>query len=114
MKQNVVLNKVQDKINVHLGDVREVLPILYNKADRVLMPLPKTGEQFLGLVLDHTKKGGIVHYYCFGNDEEIQEITEKIESEGKKKDKKIEVLGVHKCGVAAAHYYRLCFDLCVK
>ena len=43
--ENVILNKVQDRVTPLLGDVREVCPKLGKKFDRVLMPLPKLGRE---------------------------------------------------------------------
>jgi tRNA (guanine37-N1)-methyltransferase len=114
LNENIVLNKVSGKIQTCCGDVKEVLPILNIIADRTLMPLPKTGEQFLDLAFKYTKKGGIVHYYCFGSEQDLVEIKKKIVEEGKKQNKKVEFLNVCSCGVFSPRVYRFCVDFRVK
>ena len=114
LKENVKLNKVEDKIKVFEGDVKEVLPKLNVKADRILMPLPKTGELFLDLAFKYVKNNGIVHYYCFGSEKDIKVIKEKIVSVGKEFDKDVEFLGVFSCGAFSPRIYRFCIDFRVK
>ncbi|HLD76207.1 MAG TPA: hypothetical protein VI874_04260, partial [Candidatus Norongarragalinales archaeon] len=69
MKKNVALNKLQNVTAIQ-GDVRNVLKKYPEWADRVTMPLPHTGEDFLDSVLDATKNGGIIHFYTFGGQKE--------------------------------------------
>jgi len=37
----------------------------FNRFDRIIMPLPRGGEDFLGTALKVTKKGTIIHFYDF-------------------------------------------------
>ncbi|MBU1111488.1 MAG: class I SAM-dependent methyltransferase family protein, partial [Nanoarchaeota archaeon] len=76
--ENLKLNKLENKIKLINGDVRKIIPKLSRglvktkeykeyknkKFDRILMPLPKTGEEFLDVALPITKKGGYVHLYA--------------------------------------------------
>ena len=64
---NISLNKCQNRIEPILGDVKKVVPkMLLGTCDRVVMPLPKGGENFLKEALIALKpKGGIVHFYRF-------------------------------------------------
>lgn len=64
MRENVGCNKMQDRIDVHEGDVRAVVPSL-GRFDRILMPLPKDAGEFLDVAKASLKKGGIVHFYSF-------------------------------------------------
>ncbi len=114
LKENVKLNKVQDKVEVFEGDVREVLPKLNVKADRVLMPLPKTGELFLDLALNYVKENGVVHYYCFGTKKDLAGIKEKIILNGKENKKEVEFLGCFSCGSFSPRVNRFCIDFKVK
>ncbi|MBU1704819.1 MAG: class I SAM-dependent methyltransferase family protein [Nanoarchaeota archaeon] len=94
--ENVRLNKVDDKVKLYLGDVREVLPTIKKKFDRVLMPLPMGGEDFLELALTKVKKGGILHFYDFLNETEFDLAKDKIKKACKKR--KFQILDVVKCG----------------
>lgn len=77
------------------------------KFDRVLMPLPKSAENFLDIALKLVKKKGIIHFYDFLEEKDIPEkALEKI----RKKVKKFEVLRVVKCGQYAPGRYRVCVD----
>ncbi len=66
LKQNIQLNKVEEFVTADKGDAAKLLVKRKKWADRVIMPLPHTAEQFLPQVIDATAKGGIVHFYGFG------------------------------------------------
>jgi tRNA (guanine37-N1)-methyltransferase len=67
MRENVLLNKVVEKVVPLLGDAREVVEKqLRNVADRVLMPLPEKALDYLNEALIALKpSGGVVHFYAF-------------------------------------------------
>jgi len=64
---NIALNKCQTKVEPILGDVKQVVPKkLLGKCDRVVMPLPKGGENFLKEAMLALKpSGGVAHFYRF-------------------------------------------------
>ena len=66
-EKNVVRNKCAN-VRVLKGDVSKLLPGKYvGWADRLAMPLPKDGKQFLVNAIPCLKKGGMLHYYSFGS-----------------------------------------------
>ncbi len=67
LRENILLNKCKT-IEVMQGDVAKVLQNRkYSRfADRAIMPLPKSGVEFLASVIPCMRKGGIVHFYSFG------------------------------------------------
>ncbi len=67
MRENVLLNKVADRVLPWRGDARETIEgILRNQADRVLMPLPEKAIDYLDAALSSVKpQGGWIHYYTF-------------------------------------------------
>lgn len=78
------------------------------KFDRVLMPLPKSAEEFLLVARSCLKKKGIIHFYDFEVDKDIPDkALDKIRS----KIKKFSVLDVVKCGQYAPGRYRICVDI---
>ncbi|MBI2670700.1 class I SAM-dependent methyltransferase family protein [Candidatus Woesearchaeota archaeon] len=106
-EENLVLNKVRN-VKLIRGDVRKIVPKLKKKFDRIVMPLPKGGEDFLELALNKIKKNGVIHFYDFLREEEIPETgIEKI----KKMKRKFKILNVVKCGQIAPEKYRVCFDI---
>ncbi len=89
MNENIVLNKVGGRVEAICADAREVLPEKKGWADRVLMPLPHTGSDFLDDVIPNQKKGCVVHYYGFGPGNDLfsaakKLVTEKCAAHGRK------------------------------
>ncbi len=105
---NVILNKLEGKVIIVEGDVKVILPKLRKKFDRIAMPLPKTGEEFLPLALSRSRKGTIIHLYSFLSDTEIRAYTKKIKEISKNK---VKVLRKVKCGQFSPSVHRVCFDL---
>ncbi len=98
-KENTKLNKVENKIKIFEGDVREVIPRLKEKFDRIIMPLPKDGENFLDLAKLVSKKNTIIHIYIFANSrgEAIKKIDKK-------------VINCVECGTYSRDISRYCVD----
>lgn len=109
--ENVKLNKLEQKVIIVQGDVRTVLPTIKKKFDRIVMPLPKTGEQFLDLALKKAKPKAVIHLYDFLSEPEIPSQRKVILAIGKKAKKKLKILRVVKCGQFGPGVFRICFDL---
>jgi len=63
-KENIELNKIHiSKIDVVWADVKRAFKFYKNYFDRIVMPLPHTGEQFLKEAVFCTKKNGFIHFY---------------------------------------------------
>jgi len=82
MRENIALNKC-NSIEAVEGDVAKVLAEKkYSRwAHRAIMPLPKSGEEFLQFVLPCMRKGGVVHFYSFGSESDPYSAAEKIARE---------------------------------
>ncbi|MBU1930525.1 class I SAM-dependent methyltransferase family protein [Candidatus Micrarchaeota archaeon] len=67
LKYNIKQNNVDEKIVAVLGDVKKIVPKRFKGFfDRVVMPLPKDGEDFLKEAMVSLKpSGGIIHFYAF-------------------------------------------------
>ncbi len=109
--ENVALNALEKKIRVLSGDVRKIMPKLKQKFERVVMPLPKTGEQFLDLALEKSKKNSLVHLYAFLGEEDIENYAKKIKEICKKMKHPVKVLRKVKCGQFSPGIFRVCLDL---
>ncbi len=95
MKQNIALNKCEEKVFPIPGDVNKVVPEqLVGKCDRVTMPLPKGGEHFLESAFLALKPGGgVIHFYQFEPaDNPFKSPLERIEKTAKKFNRKIKIL----------------------
>ena len=110
---NIKKNKLDNKIKIFLGDVEKVLPKLNKKFDRILMPLPKGGENFLDLALKYTKKGGFVHFYDFLHENEFYNAEEKVKTACNSLKKKCRIIRTVKCGQYSPRFYRVCVDFFV-
>lgn len=117
--QNIILNKLDvgekkgknGKVRLFLGDVKKTLPKINKKFDRIIMPLPKTAEEFLSVALGKIKKKGVIHFYDFEEQKDIPNVPKEIVSKAcKKVDKKIKILDVVKCGQYGPRKYRICVD----
>ncbi len=87
MQENILRNKVQDKVEAICGDVREKAKNM--KFNRIVMPSPHTADTFLDIAKQSSKKGTIIHYYTFAP---AKNSYSKALKEIKKEFKKIKVL----------------------
>ncbi len=111
--ENVKINKASN-IKLFRGDVKKVVPKLKKKFDRIVMPLPKGAEPFLGTALKAVKRKGTIHFYDFLDEEDIPKKTiKKIEKACQKAKKKFKIKKIIKCGQLAPGAYRICVDLVV-
>lgn len=106
-KENLGLNKISNVKALH-GDVKKIMPKIKIKFDKILMPYPKAAIKYLDLAIKKAKKGGIIFFYDFLSQEDI---------ENKKYDFSkypVSVLSYAKCGQVGPRNYRVCFELKVK
>jgi len=111
---NVTLNKLKN-VSLICGDVHEVIPQLKKNSpkisyDRIIMPLPKTADEFLDDALQVAKKGTIIHFYDFLHLDKFDEAKEKIDKACKKHKMKYEIHDIVKCGQHAPYIFRICVD----
>lgn len=106
---NIKLNKAKN-VEVYNGDVLKIVPSLNVRFDRILMPLPKTAEDFLPLALSVAKKGAVIHFYDFLEDSSFDDAEGKVKKACAKKRLKYKPVHLIKCGQHAPHVFRICFD----
>ena len=109
--ENIALNKLEDKVVIYEGDVRNLLPKLRKKFDRIVMPLPKTGEEFLYLVLPRLKHNGFIHLYAFLEEGKIEAERKQILERGRVLGYSLECRTIVTCGQFSPSTFRVCFDL---
>jgi len=108
--ENIKLNKMEDKIKLFKGDVRLVAPKLRKKFDRIAMPLPKGGEDFLDVALKSVKKNGIIHFYDFLHKDEFYQGKQKVKKACGLANKECRILRLVKCGQKSTRIYRIFVD----
>jgi len=69
LKKNVSVNRVGSVVTPILGDAKEIATSeLTGTADRVIMNLPETAIEYVGVACRVIKpEGGVIHYYEFSN-----------------------------------------------
>lgn len=95
MEENIRLNRMQEKITPLLGDVKEVVPKKFvNYADRILMPLPRGADKFLGEAFIAARKNCIIHFYHFASEKNPFEEAEKLViKEARLRGRKVKIVG---------------------
>lgn len=102
-QENIKLNKLQN-VYVINGDVKDELPKLEGKFDRIIMPLPKDSPTFLEPAVSKIKTGGMIHLYLFAEEREFADIITRYK-------KAFEEVTLVKCGAYSPRVYRICLDL---
>lgn len=94
LKENIALNKMQDKIIPVKGDVSKIVPKHYpNFFDRIVMPLPEGSKHFLNEAFTSVKDKGIIHFYAFTSRmQPFSEALNLIKNTAKKFNKKVKIL----------------------
>ena len=82
--------------------------------DRILMPLPKSAEDFLEAAFSVAKKGTIIHFYDFLHETEFEKTEEKVKAACAKVGIQYEVLEFVKCGQYSPGKFRVCLDFKIK
>lgn len=101
MEENIKMSKVGHLVKPFCGDVREVVPTLGEKFDRIVMPLPKDAETFLDVAKQVANKGATIHLYIFGESKE--DVIGRIKDD-------VEILDCVECGSYSAGTSRYCVD----
>jgi len=114
--ENIRLNKLEDKVEAILGDVREVCRNFHGVGDRVLMTLPLGAYQYLDLAIPCVKReGGVVHFYHIGPEERPFEEAERLVMEScAKLGYQCEVLGRRVVRDYAPRVYKVRIDFAAR
>ncbi|MCX6814845.1 MAG: class I SAM-dependent methyltransferase family protein [Candidatus Aenigmarchaeota archaeon] len=113
MKENIRINKVSDKVEPVLGDVKKVARNFYGKCDRVVMPLPKEGYKFLPYAFRCLKtKGGIIHFYHYAHEDDLYSEAEGlVKKAAKKAGRSIKILARRKVLPYGPRVFKVCLDI---
>lgn len=107
--ENIKKNKLTN-VELHCGDVREVVPQLGKTFDRIIMPLPKTAEEFLDVALPVANKNAIIHLYGFYHVDEFNKAKDEIKTYCERLGRTYEILEVVKSGQQSPRTFRICVD----
>ena len=108
--RNVALNKARKQVQLIHGGVEDVLPRHTQQFDRIIMPLPKSAEQFLPLALDKLQQGGWLHFYDFQSPSRYTESVGKVGACCSELERTLQSSEVFVCGHSGPDTYRICVD----
>ena len=109
MKQNIEMNKLRGKIEAFCGDVKEIE--YEQRFDRIMMPLPGSADEFIGLAMDLVEDNGVVHYYRFLEEGNWKAIEEEVREKAENKGLEYEILEKVVCGERGPSIERVCMDI---
>jgi len=99
LKDNIELNEVGEIVEGYEGDVRQIVPELKEKFDRVIMPLPEKANQFIYLANKVVSEKSHVHLYIFGTKSDVVDY------------KGFELVNKEECGDKNPQLRRFCLEL---
>lgn len=112
-EENVKRNKLNN-LEIVQGNVRRVIgkgKKVEGNFDRVVMARPNLKDSFLDVAFPVVKKGGVIHYYGFYDEERKGELRELILEEARKAKRKVRVLRVKKAGEVGIKRFRYRADI---
>ncbi len=111
-KENVLLNKLNDRVEIVQGDVKKLGKLIKKqKFEVVVMARPQLKESFLSYVVPFCRKNTRIYYYDFVRQEKLGEILAKIKKDFKLKYK---ITGIKRAGEIAPYKFRWRVDLVVR
>ncbi len=114
LEKSMDLNNLKGKIALIYGDCRHVTDSLL-EADRVIMNLPSKAQEYLDIVCQIIKPGGIIYFYQFVPDDEPEEKMKQI-LEKKLKENKFsikEIISFQKIRESAPREIHACLEVSV-
>lgn len=114
LRENAALNRIDDIVILEADAAN--LPERYEKsADRIIMNLPHTGHDFLGVAMRIAKDGCIVHYYAIAPEEDLYaRDTAFVEEAARGAGVEVEILRRGIVRSYAPHQYNIVIDFRVE
>ena len=113
-QENIRMNRVDGVVKAIQGDVREVVPKLEGRFDRIVMPAPYNADEFFHLALPKIKTNGFIHFYTFAGEEEVEDRKEWILQEIERRGFSGSVQEWRECGNFAPRVNRYVFDIFIS
>jgi tRNA (guanine37-N1)-methyltransferase len=112
LRENVARNGVAERVTIREGDVREVAPAFADRADRLVMNLPHSADEFVDAAVEMAGPDAVVHYYDIQPDDDPFGPGETaIRAAAEPAGYDIEVLTRHEVRSYAPHELNVCLDV---
>lgn len=102
---NLELNHVSVRVKAFCDDAFRIPELVSPGFDRVISPTPYGLDTILDLLAGMTKQGGIIHFYTFKSEQEINSLQETF------RDRGLTPNSCSRCGYVAPGIGRYVFDL---
>jgi tRNA wybutosine-synthesizing protein 2 len=112
LKENIKLNKVEDKVIPVLGDCVVEVPKLGRIADRVIMGLLPSCKEYLMDAMKVIKPNGIMHYH--GNAKDWNELFDDVKTAAEIEEFKVKLTGKVRVKSYAPKIYHWVLDCKIK
>lgn len=107
--ENIKRNKVS--VQAIQGDVRRVVPKISGNFDRIVMARPNLEDSFLDVAFKKVKRKGIIHYYGFYDETDLESLRELISQEAHKAKRIVKIMLIKKAGDIGKRKYRYRADV---
>ena len=105
LAENVKLNRVDMNVSIIYGDASHIPNMVRCSFHRAVLPIPYGMDHFLYEISGLVEQGGIVHFYTFKKQYQIQELLKEYMDNG------FDVVFYRRCGNVAPGVSRWVFDL---
>ncbi|MGB3907919.1 MAG: class I SAM-dependent methyltransferase family protein [Methanomethylovorans sp.] len=105
LRNNVFRNSVSGSLSVICSDATYIPSMLKCRFHRAIIPTPYGMDQFLAIVSEVVEPEGMVHFYTFKKEHQIEGLIEDYEKLG------LKVLNCRRCGNIAPGVSRWVFDM---
>jgi len=111
LRENARRNDVEDRVTAIQGDVREVAPEYSDWADRVVMNLPHSADEFLDSAVELAGDDCVLHYYDIQHEDDPFGPGEEAIRAAAEPEYEIEVETRHVVRSYAPHELNVCLDV---
>lgn len=105
LAENSRLNRVDENISIILCDACTITNLIRERFDRAIVPAPYGMDGSLRPISELVKKGGMIHFYTFKKQHQIESLLDKYARSG------FEIVFYRRCGNVAPAVSRWVFDL---
>jgi tRNA (guanine37-N1)-methyltransferase len=111
LRENAERNGVADRVTAIAGDVRDVAPEYADWADRIVMNLPHSAEEFLEAAVTIASDECVVHYYDIQHEDDRFGPGERAIRAAAEPAYDVRMETRHTVRSYAPHEYNVCLDV---